>query len=150
MFKIFYEDLVIGQKETFGSYKVTREEVIDFASKYDPQPFHLDDEAAKKSVFGALCASGWHTSAMMMRMMVDHMKDKGIAGLGSPGLDGVEWKKPVFPGDILSVEGETTAKRDSASRPNIGLVKSTYTVRNQKGETVMIMRGNAMMAKRPK
>ncbi|WP_262689923.1 MaoC family dehydratase [Kordiimonas aestuarii] len=149
MFKIFYDDLVIGQKEAFGAYKVTREEVLDFASKYDPQPFHLSDEAAKKSVFGALCASGWHTCAMMMRMMVDHMTKQGVAGMGSPGLDGIEWRRPVFPGDILSVESETTAKRESASRPNIGLVKSTYTVKNQKGETVMITRGNAMIAKRP-
>ncbi|WP_417451485.1 MaoC family dehydratase [Kordiimonas sp.] len=149
MFEIFYEDLVIGQKETFGHYEVTREEVIEFAGKYDPQPFHLDEEAAKDSVFGGLCASGWHTCAMMMRMMVDHMKERGLASLGSPGIDGIEWKRPVFPGDILSAEGETTAKRDSASRPKLGLVKSTYHIKNQRGETVMIMRGNAMVAKRP-
>lgn len=150
MFKIFYEDLTVGHKEAFGAYEVTKEEVIDFASKYDPQPFHLDEEFAKQSVFGALCASGWHTSAMMMRMMVDHMMEAGLAGLGSPGIDGIEWKKPVFPGNILSVESEVTGKRESQSRPNIGLVKSTYHVKNQNGEIVMIMRGNVMVAKRNK
>ncbi|WP_286828658.1 MULTISPECIES: MaoC family dehydratase [Kordiimonas] len=148
MFRIFFEDIDVGQKDAFGSYKVTKEEVIDFASKYDPQPFHLDEEVAKQSVFGALCASGWHTCAMMMRMMVDHMKDKGLAGLGSPGIDGIEWKRPVFPGDVLSIESEYTAKRDSKSRPNLGLVKSAYKVKNQNGEVVMTMRGNAMVAKR--
>ncbi|SDE69959.1 MaoC family dehydratase [Kordiimonas lacus] len=148
MFRIFFEDIDVGQKDAFGSYEVTKEEVIDFASKYDPQPFHLDEEVAKQSVFGALCASGWHTCAMMMRMMVDHMKDKGLAGLGSPGIDGIEWKRPVFPGDVLSIESEYTAKRDSKSRPNLGLVKSAYKVKNQKGEVVMTMRGNAMVAKR--
>ncbi|WP_417458152.1 MaoC family dehydratase [Kordiimonas sp.] len=150
MFKIFYEDLVVGQKEAFGAYEVTKEEVIDFASKYDPQPFHLDEDFAKQSVFGALCASGWHTSAMMMRMMVDHMMETGFAGLGSPGIDGIEWKKPVFPGDVLSLESEVTDKRESQSRPNLGLAKSTYHVKNQKGEVVMIMRGNVMVAKRGK
>jgi len=148
MFKIFFEDIDVGQKEAFGAYKVTREEVIDFASKYDPQPFHLDEEFAKQSVFGGLCASGWHTCAMMMRMMVEHMSAKGFAGLGSPGIDGIQWKKPVFPGDVLSMEGEVTAKRDSASRPNLGLVKSTYLIKNQKGEVVMTLKSNVMVAKR--
>jgi acyl dehydratase len=148
MFRIFYEDIDVGQTDAFGSYRVTKEEVIEFASKYDPQPFHLDEEAARQSVFGALCASGWHTGAMMMRMMVDHMTKQGFAGLGSPGLDGIEWKKPVFPGDVLRVESEVTAKRESKSRPNLGLVKSTYHVFNQKDEVVMIMRGNVMVAKR--
>ncbi|NVJ68948.1 MAG: MaoC family dehydratase [Alphaproteobacteria bacterium] len=148
MFKIFYEDIDVGQKESFGSYAVTREEVIEFASKYDPQPFHLDDEAAKNSVFGKLCASGWHTSAMMMRMMVDHMMETGFAGLGSPGIDGIEWKKPVFPGDTLSLESVVTDKRDSKSRPNLGLVKSTYHIKNQNDDVVMILKSNVMVAKR--
>lgn len=148
MFRIFYEDITVGQKEAFGSYTVTRDEVIEFASRYDPQPFHLDEEFAKQSVFGGLCASGWHTGAMMMRMMVDHMTARGFAGLGSPGLDGIQWKKPVFPGDTLSVESEIIGKRESESRPNLGLVKSTYQVKNQKGDVVMIVTGNAMVARR--
>lgn len=148
MFRIFYEDITVGQKEAFGSYTVTKDEVIEFASRYDPQPFHLDEEFAKQSVFSGLCASGWHTGAMMMRMMVDHMMARGFAGLGSPGLDGIQWKKPVFPGDTLSVESEIIGKRESESRPNLGLVKSTYHVKNQKGDVVMIVTGNAMVARR--
>lgn len=148
MFKIFFEDIDVGQKDSFGHYEVTKEEIIEFASKYDPQPFHLDEEIAKQSVFGSLCASGWHTSAMLMRMIVDHMAKRGFAGMGSPGIDGIEWKKPVFPGDVLSAETEITAKRESQSRPNMGLMKSTYSVKNQKGEVVMIMKGNVMVARR--
>ncbi len=148
MFKIFYEDLEIGKKESFGAYKVTKEEIIDFASKYDPQPFHLDEDMAKKSVFGGLCASGWHTCAMTMRILVDHMAEAGMAGMGSPGVDGIKWKQPVFPGDTLHVRGEVTDKRESQSRPNIGLAKSTYEVFNQKDELVMQVITNYMILKR--
>lgn len=148
MFKIYYEDIDIGQTDSFGRYEVTREEVIDFASKYDPQPFHLDDEFAKHTPFGGLCASGWHTCAMMMRMMVDNFKNKGLASLGSPGVDKIEWKKPVFPGDILRMESEIVAKRNSASRPTLGLIKSQYRIFNQDDVVVMTMHGNAMIAKR--
>ena len=148
MFKIFFEDIVVGQTDAFGSYDVTKDEVIEFASKYDPQPFHLNEEFAKQSVFGGLCASGWHTGSMMMRMMVDHMMDQGLAGLGSPGVDHIGWKKPVFPGDTLSLESEIIDKRDSKSRPTLGLVKSRYKVLNQDGDVVMTMEGNVMIAKR--
>lgn len=148
MFKIFYEDIVVGKTESFGSYEVTKDEIIDFASKYDPQPFHLDETAAKQSVFGDLCASGWHTCAMTMRMLVDHMMGKGLASMGSPGVDEIKWLKPVFPGDVLSVRGELVEKRESQSRPNIGLIKSKYEVQNQTGTTVMTLKTNAMMLKR--
>lgn len=148
MFKIFYEDIEIGVEETYGSYDVTREEVIDFAGKYDPQPFHLNDDIAKQSVFGALCASGWHTCAMAMRIMVDRMMAEGFAGMGSPGVDNIRWKKPVFPGDTLSVRMRTTEKRPSASRPNIGLIKGAYEVLNQKDEVVMTMETNVMVLRR--
>ncbi|PCI62434.1 MAG: dehydratase [Kordiimonadales bacterium] len=150
MYEIYYEDLMIGQASTFGAYEVTREEVIEFASKYDPQPFHLDDDAAEKSVFGALCASGWHTCAMMMRMLVDSLTEQKMASLGSPGIDNISWRRPVFPGDILSVTSKLTEKRDSKSRPELGLAKSEFTVKNQKGETVMTMNSNMMIAKRSK
>ncbi len=148
MFKIFYEDIDIGQRSNFGSYEVTRDEIIEFASKYDPQPFHLDDEFAKQTPLGALCASGWHTCSMTMRMMVGHLKETGLAGLGSPGVDKIEWKKPVLPGDTLRVEHEIIEKRDSASRPTLGIVKSAYKVLNQNDEVVMTMQGNVMVAKR--
>lgn len=143
----YFEDMVVGAK-TRGSrtYKVTREEVIEFASKYDPQPFHLDDEAAKTTYFGRLSASGWHTGAMAMRMMVDSWKDsEPTAGLGSPGLDELRWVKPVYPGDELSVETELIEKRRSKSRPDMGITKSRQTVYNQHGEVVMTMIGNGLI-----
>lgn len=149
MFKIFYEDLKVGEVEEFGSYTVTRDEVVEFASKYDPQPFHLDEELAKNSVFGDLCASGWHTGAMMMRMIVDRSIGSRIASMGSPGLDNVEWKKPVFPGDVLSLRGKIIDMRESASRSNLGLLKSEYEVLNQNNEIVMRVIANSMILKRP-
>lgn len=148
MFKIFFEDIELGNPERFGAYEVTRDEVVDFAKKYDPQPFHVDEEMAKQSVFGGLCASGWHTCAMTMRILVDHMMEQGFAGMGSPGVDGIKWKKPVFPGDILSVSGEVLEKRESESRPNLGLIKSRYQVFNQKDDLVMEVVTNAMVLKR--
>ena len=99
----YFEDLEVGTKASFGHYEVTREEVIDFASRYDPQPFHLDDEAATQTYFGRLSASGWHTCAMTMRMMVEHFSSQEAASLGSPGIDELRWIKPVYPGDTLSV-----------------------------------------------
>jgi len=150
MNKIFFEDITIGDTAEFGSYKVTKEEVIEFASKYDPQPFHLDEDAAKQSVFGSLCASGWHSCAMTMRMLVDQMRSVGMASMGSPGMDSIKWVRPVMVGDTLSVKTKVTAKRESKSRPNIGFLKATYEVSNQHGKTVMVMHANYMVAKRAK
>ena len=92
--RLYYEDLEIGAKQSFGRYEVTRNEVLDFANKYDPQPFHLDDEAAAETHFGRVSASGWHTCAMTMRMLVENMASNRQAGLGSPGVDELRWKKP--------------------------------------------------------
>ncbi|MEQ9505046.1 MAG: MaoC family dehydratase [Hyphomonas sp.] len=143
----YFEDMVVGTRtRSSRTYKVTREEVIEFASKYDPQPFHLDDEAAKNTFFGRLSASGWHTGAMAMRMMVDTWRDgEPTAGLGSPGLDELRWVKPVYPGDELRVEVELIEKRRSKSRPDMGLTKSRQTVLNQHGEVVMTMIGNGLI-----
>ena len=132
----FYEDLAVGQKQAFGRYEVTREEVIEFASKYDPQPFHLDDEAAAATHFGRLSASGWHTCAMTMAMLVENLKANRQAGLGSPGIDQLRWKKPVFPGDTLRCESVVIEKRRSGSRPEMGIFKSSLTVFNQNDEPV--------------
>ena len=144
---LYYEDLVIGTKSASPlRYAVSREEVIDFASKYDPQPFHLDDEAAAATHFGRLSASGWHTAAMTMRMMVASFAEATpIASLGSPGIDELRWVKPVYPGDTLSVEIELIDKRRMASRDDMGLSKSRYTVTNQHGEVVMTMVGNGLI-----
>jgi acyl dehydratase len=144
----YFEDLQVGRSASFGRYEVTREEVIEFARKYDPQPFHLDEEAAAKTHFGRLSASGWHTCAMTMAMLVANMKDNRQAGLGSPGIDELKWKKPVFPGDVLRVESELIDKRRSRSRPEIGLTKARVRVLNQNDEPVLEMVSNGMVALR--
>jgi len=143
----YYEDLVVGTvTRGVRTYKVTREEVIEFAGKYDPQPFHLDDEAAAKTHFGRLSASGWHTGAMVMRIMVETGRTgEPTASLGSPGIDELRWVKPVYPGDELSVEMELISKRRMKSRPDMGLSKARQTVYNQKGEVVMTMVSNGLI-----
>ena len=136
---LYYEDIEVGVVRRFGSKQVTREEVIDFAGKYDPQPFHLDDQAAANTHFGRLSASGWHTGSMAMRMMVDNMKEHEQAGLGSPGIEDLRWLTPVYPGDTRRCETEVLEKRRSASRPEMGLFKSRLTVFNQHDAPVMTM-----------
>ena len=145
---IFYEDLEIGMTRSFGGYEVTREEVLEFASKYDPQPFHLSDEAAAQTHFGKISASGWHTCSMTMRMMVENMMNEKSAGLGSPGVDQLRWIKPVYPGDTLRCETEIIEKRRSASRPEMGIFKSRIRTFNQKDEMVLEMVSNALMRTR--
>jgi acyl dehydratase len=147
---LYLEDMKIGQKASFGNYRVTRDEVIDFASKYDPQPFHLDDDAAAKTHFGRLSASGWHTAAMTMSMLVENLKNAKQAGLGSPGLDELRWLKPVYPGDTLRVETELTDVRPSRSRPEMGSIHSLVTVFNQDDVPVMTMKSIGLVATRPK
>ncbi len=146
----YLEDINVGDKSSYGNYKVTREEVLDFASKYDPQPFHLDDEAAAKTHFGRISASGWHTAAMTMAMLVENLKKHRQAGLGSPGLDELRWLKPVYPGDTLRVESEITEVRPSRSRPEMGSIHSTITVFNQDDVPVMRMKSIGLVATRPK
>jgi acyl dehydratase len=147
---LYLEDMKVGQKASFGNYRVTRAEVIDFASKYDPQPFHLDDDAAAKPHFGRLSASGWHTAAMTMSMLVENLKNAKQAGLGSPGLDELRWLKPVYPGDTLRVETELTDVRPSRSRPEMGSIHSLVTVFNQDDVPVMTMKSIGLVATRPK
>jgi acyl dehydratase len=141
----YFEDLIIGAKDSFGSYSVTREEVIEFATKYDPQAFHLDDEAAAKTYFGRLSASGWHTTAMTMAMLVANMQANKQAGLGSPGIDELRWLKPVYPGDILRVETEILSKRQSISKPEMGSFQSRVTIINQDDVPVMSMISNGLI-----
>ncbi len=144
----YFEDIPIGQKQAFGSYQVTREEVLAFATKFDPQSFHLDDEAAAKTHFGRVSASGWHTCAMTMAMLVENMKGRKQAGLGSPGVDELRWLKPVFPGDTLHCETEVFEKRRSASRPEMGIFKSRAKVFNQHDEPVLSMTSIGLVAVR--
>ncbi|MDG5749413.1 MaoC family dehydratase [Qipengyuania sp. XHP0207] len=142
---IYFEDIEVGSRQSFGRYEVTREEVIDFASKYDPQPFHLDDEAAAQTHFGRISASGWHTCAMTMAMLVANLKATRQAGLGSPGVDQLRWAKPVYPGDTLRCESEVLEKRRSRSRREMGIFKSRTTTFNQHDEIVLDMISNGLI-----
>ncbi len=144
----FYEDLVVGDSERFGAYPVTREEVIAFAARYDPQPFHLDDEAAAQTHFGRLSASGWHTCAMTMALLVERHQRVGHQGLGSPGVDDLRWLRPVYPGDTLSVEIEVLSKRRSQTKPDRGLFQTATRVYNQDNVLVLTMTSHAMVRTR--
>jgi acyl dehydratase len=146
---IYFEDLEVGAATDFGEYSVTREEVLEFARKYDPQPFHLSDEEAAKTHFGRLAASGWHTAAMTMAVIARHVVANRQAGLGSPGIDELRWKKPVYPGDTLHVRGEILEKTPSRSRPDMGSFRTLTTVANQDGETVMTFVSIVLIRRRP-
>lgn len=146
---IYWDDLEVGQRDSFGRYPVTREEVVEFASKYDAQPFHLSDEAAARTHFGRLAASGWHTCAMTMAMLVENMGDGEQAGLGSPGIDELRWLKPVYPGDTLRVESEIVDKTASRSKPEIGSFRTAVTVINQDNVPVMKFTSIVLMRRRP-
>ncbi|MSO64808.1 MAG: MaoC family dehydratase [Alphaproteobacteria bacterium] len=143
----YFEDIVVGETSNFGRYEMTAAEIIEFARKYDPQPFHTDPEAAKATSFGGLIASGWHTCGAFMNMMV-HNSLAG-AGLGSPGVDELRWLKPVRPGDILSVRGTVLEKRESKSRPDRGIVRSSCEILNQHGEVMMTMITLGFIRRRP-
>lgn len=142
-----WEDFQVGEVEQIGTRKVARDEVIAFAREYDPQPFHVDEGAAAKSMYGGLIASGWHTCAMVMRMMCDaYLLDS--ASVGSPGIDNLKWLKPVRPGDTIRAQRTTLESRASKSRPDIGIVKNRWEVFNQEGEMVMSMEGYGMFRRR--
>jgi acyl dehydratase len=145
----YFEDIEVGTKSSFGHYEVTREEVIAFALKYDPQPFHLSDEAAAATHFGRLSASGWHTCAMTMSMVVANLEAHSQAGLGSPGIDELRWLKPVYPGDTLRCETEILEKRPSQSRPEMGSFRSRMTVLNQNDVPVMTFTSIGLIRTRP-
>jgi len=146
---IYFEDLEISAETEFGSYEVTREEVLDFAHKYDPQPFHISEEEAAKTHFGRIAASGWHTAAMTMAVIARHVVAHKQAGLGSPGIDELRWKKPVYPGDTLHVRGRILEKTPSRSRPDLGSFRTQTTVTNQDGETVMTFISIVLIRRRP-
>ncbi|WP_232475917.1 MaoC family dehydratase [Flavisphingomonas formosensis] len=146
---IYLEDIEVGQTFSFGSYPVTREEVLEFASRYDPQAFHLDDEAAADNpIFGRLAASGWHTAAMVMRLTVDYWQEIGLTTLGASGVDELRWLKPVYPGDELRAEAEVLARRVS-SRADRGVVTFRTTAFNNHDEPVMTQVANVFIPARP-
>jgi acyl dehydratase len=146
---IYFEDLEVGEETYFGSYEVTREEVLEFARKYDPQPFHLSDEEAAKTHFGRIAASGWHTTAMTMAVIARYVVKHEQAGLGSPGIDELRWKKPVYPGDTLHVRGTITEKTLSRSRPDMGSYRTQTIVTNQDDHPVMTFTSIVLIRRRP-
>lgn len=145
--KMAFEDFQVGQVREFGGRTVGRDEVLQFAAAYDPQPLHLDEAAAEASVLGGLSASGWHTCAMVMRMMCDDYLLNSTSQ-GSPGIDNLRWLRPVRPGDTLRVRMTVLEARESKSRPQIGLIRSSWAVFNQHGEQVLSMEGWGMFGRR--
>lgn len=144
---VYLEDFEVGQTSDVGSFSMEKDEIIEFASRYDPQPFHIDEAAAQQSPFGGLIASGWHTCAKLMRTMCDAYLLKA-AGAGSPGIENISWIKPVRPGDVISVIRTTEKVNPSRSKPDRGMVLSSYTLTNQNGELVMTMSGWGMFFRR--
>ncbi|HIC71547.1 MAG TPA: MaoC family dehydratase [Alphaproteobacteria bacterium] len=148
MKKIYFEDFRVGQVIELGSCTVSKDEIIAFARKFDPQPFHIDEAAAERSIYGGLIASGWHTGSLFMRLLYDGLLSHA-ASMGSPGQDELRWIKPVRPGDTLSARGLVEELIPSRSKPDRGLIRTTYEVFNQDGDKVMIVRGLGMFGKRP-
>ena len=142
-----WEDFKVGEVEQIGGRRVDKDEIIAFAKQYDPQPFHIDEAVAKQSMYGGLIASGWHTCAMVMRMMCDAYMLQS-ASVGSPGIDNLKWLKPVRPGDTISARRTTLETRASKSKPDIGIVNNLWEVFNQDGEMVMSMQGYGMFRRR--
>ena len=144
----YWEDFKVGEVIELGSCAITEAEVLAFARKYDPQPFHVDPEAARRSIFGGLIASGWHTCALLMRLSVDAARRDGAAATGSPGLDSCRWLKPVRPGDVLTGRTEVLETWPSRSKP-IGFIRRRNELINQHGEVVVAVVGITMYERRP-
>ncbi len=138
--KLFWEDFVPDVRELMGEVTVDLEEVVAFAKRYDPQPFHVDVQEAEKSIYGGIIASGWHTCSMVMRLMCDSYLVNS-SSLGSPGIEEVKWLSPVYPGNVLSAFRTVVETRASASKPDRGIVKTFWEVENEKGQLVMSMIG---------
>ena len=146
----YWEDIEIGTVTQLGKVTMTKDEIIDFARRFDPQPFHIDEDAARKSMFGGLIASGWHTCAAVMRLMVDAIISQSpAASLGSPGVDEIRWLKPVYAGDTITGRITVVDKKASKSRPEMGSVFNHNEIFNQKGELVMTTKGIGLYRRRP-
>jgi acyl dehydratase len=143
----YFEDYVPGSVHDLGTASISEAEIVDFARRYDPQPFHIDADAARHTQFGGLIASGWQTAGLMMRLAVDHYLSS-VASLASPGVDEVRWTQPVRPGDTLSVRATVLEARPSASKPDRGLVRTFFEVLNQRGEIVMTVKGINVLKRR--
>ena len=145
--RFYYEDYEQGSVEMFGSRTVTREEIVGFAAEFDPQPMHIDEQAARRTPLGGLAASGWHSCSILMRMMFDGFIAES-SSMGSPGIEEVKWLKPVRPGDRLAVRRNILDKRVSRSRPEMGLVRLRCELVNQAGETVLEQTSTLLLVRR--
>jgi acyl dehydratase len=145
--KYYFEDFAPGQTIEHGPRLVTREEIIAFASQYDPQPMHLDEDSGRQSLLGGLGASGWHSCAIMMRMIYDAVLHDA-ASMGSGGVDEVQWLRPIRPGDKLTLRGTVLQGRISRSRPEMGILQVRYELYNNHGEHVMTMLSPQMLYRR--
>lgn len=145
---MYFEDFVVGSRRELGSRLITEDEIVSFATQYDPQPFHVDKEAAQRSIYGGLISSGWMTCAVMMRLLVDNMTSKS-ASMGSPGVDEIRWLKPVYAGDTLTVFVSVLDTRPSQSKPDRGVVHTQWEAVNQRGELVCTVKGMGMYGRRP-
>jgi len=142
-----FEDFHVGDVIALGSRTMTREEIIAFAARWDPQPMHLDDAGGNASLLHGLSASGWHTGCVLMRLFADNLLNRS-ASLGSPGIDSLKWLRPVQPGDTLTATLTVLDVRPSASRPNLGLLRCRFDVVKQTGETALRMESTLMMGRR--
>ena len=145
---VYFDDFSPGMVREFGRYVVTAREIVEFASKYDPQPFHVDAEAAKSSIYGGLIASGWMTCAIGMRMACDEFVLKA-ASMGSPGVDHIRWKQPVRPDDVLRMRLTVLEARASQSKADRGVIRTRWEVLNQRDEVVMTTEGMGIYRRRP-
>ena len=143
----FWEDMAVGQVRDLGTISPSREDIIAFASQFDPQPFHLDAAAGAASVFGGLCASGWHTCSMAMRLMVTNFLQQ-TSSLGSPGLENIQWKKPVYPNDTLRLQTTVLETKPMGRRPDVGMTRNLWEMFNQHGDKVLHMEGWGMFRRR--
>jgi acyl dehydratase len=148
MTTLYFEDLSVGQRFGSGRLRIDKERINSFAAEFDPQPFHLDEEAARHSFFGGLAASGWHTAAATMRLLVDS-ELKPAGGVIGAGFEELRWPRPVRPGDELRMESEVVEMRTSKSRPTQGLVKVRTTTLNQDGEAVQVFVATLVVQRRP-
>ena len=144
----YWEDFRVGDVTEVGPVELTRDDIVEFARRYDPQPFHVDEEAAADGPFGGLVASGWHTAALFMGMFVRSIL-VDAASMGSPGVDELRWTAPVRPGDRLSGRVTVTAAEPSAKRPDRGTIFTTNEVRNQEGTVVMTLKARSYFRRRP-
>lgn len=143
----YFEDIKVGDTLEHGEYEVTKEEILEFAEQYDPQPFHVDEEAARESMYGDLIASGWHTAAICMKLLIEGEEER-TASAGGRGADELRWHRPVYPGDTISVQAETVDKQAETNLPGIGHVNHDITGLNQHNEPVITWTALALVEKR--